>query len=127
MEYTLAPSLQWRVLCYLDLETRRPDGDALLPTVVDYKVKTTPVTRLRRRRARLARMDRPARQKRDAVTFRARQVLFEGGRPTSASTADHASEQNGANSDVATIGDGELAAVSAPSGEGSASADDLPF
>jgi len=44
LEYTFAPQLEWSVLCYLDLETRRPDGDALRPTVVDYKVKTTPLT-----------------------------------------------------------------------------------
>jgi single-strand DNA-binding protein len=69
----------------------------------------------------------PHDNKREAVTFRARKVLFEGGRSLSASTPDHASEQNGANPDGATIGDGELAAVSAPSGEGSATADDLPF
>ena len=34
--------------------------------------------------------------KREAVTFRARQVLFEGGRPTSAVTAADGGEQNGA-------------------------------
>ncbi len=32
------------MLCYLDLETRRPDAGALLPAVVDYKVKTTPLS-----------------------------------------------------------------------------------
>jgi single-strand DNA-binding protein len=64
--------------------------------------------------------------KREAVTFRARQVLFEGGSSVSAST-DPGSEPNGASSDVATSGDGELAATSAPSRERSASADDLPF
>jgi PD-(D/E)XK nuclease superfamily len=47
LEYTLAPGLEWSVLCYLDLETRRPDGDTLLPTVVDYKVKTTPLTQFK--------------------------------------------------------------------------------
>jgi single-strand DNA-binding protein len=65
--------------------------------------------------------------KREAVTLRARKVVFEGGRSTSASTADPAGEQNGAHPDAETIGGGELAAVSAPSDEGSASADDLPF
>jgi single-strand DNA-binding protein len=55
--------------------------------------------------------------KREAVTFRARQVLFEGGRSASARSADDASEQKGASPEAATIGDGELAAVSAPSGE----------
>jgi hypothetical protein len=44
VEYTLAPGLEWSVLCYLDLETRRPEGDALVPAVVDYKVKTTPLS-----------------------------------------------------------------------------------
>ena len=44
MEYTLAPSLEWSVLGYIDLETLRPDNGALVPTVVDYKVKTTPLT-----------------------------------------------------------------------------------
>ena len=29
VEYTLAPGLEWSVLCYLDLETRRPDAGAL--------------------------------------------------------------------------------------------------
>ena len=44
VEYSIAPGLEWSVLCYLDLETRRPDAGALLPTVVDYKVKSTPLT-----------------------------------------------------------------------------------
>ena len=46
VEYALAPGLEWSVLCYLDLETRRADADAgaLLPAVVDYKVKTTPLS-----------------------------------------------------------------------------------
>jgi PD-(D/E)XK nuclease superfamily len=47
LEYTLAPGLEWSVLCYLDLETRRREGDALLPTVVDYKVKTTPLAQFK--------------------------------------------------------------------------------
>ena len=47
VEYTLAPGLEWSVLCYLDLETRRPDAGALLPAVVDYKVKTTPLTQFK--------------------------------------------------------------------------------
>jgi hypothetical protein len=47
LEYTLAPGLEWSVLCYLDLETRRPDADALLPAVVDYKVKTTPLSQFK--------------------------------------------------------------------------------
>jgi hypothetical protein len=32
------------VLCYLDLETLQSGGDADRPVVVDYKVKTTPLT-----------------------------------------------------------------------------------
>ena len=40
-----APGLEWSVLCYLDLETVRPDADGdEVPLVVDYKVKTTPLT-----------------------------------------------------------------------------------
>ena len=44
VEYTLAPGLEWSVLCYLDLETRRAVAGAQLPAVVDYKVKKTPLT-----------------------------------------------------------------------------------
>ena len=40
--------------------------------------------------------------KREAVTFKARQVLFEGGRPTSAATAADAGEQNGADPEPAS-------------------------
>jgi hypothetical protein len=44
VEYTLAPWLEWTVLCYFDLETFHDDGTEQRPTVVDYKVKTTPLT-----------------------------------------------------------------------------------
>jgi hypothetical protein len=44
VEFTLAPGLEWSVLCYLDLETRRSDAGELVPVVVDYKVKTTPLS-----------------------------------------------------------------------------------
>lgn len=44
VQYTLAPGLEWSVLCYLDLETVQPDIDGDSAVVVDYKVKTTPVT-----------------------------------------------------------------------------------
>jgi hypothetical protein len=44
LEYTLAPGLEWSVLCYLDLETRRSDVSEVVPAVVDYKVKNTPLT-----------------------------------------------------------------------------------
>jgi hypothetical protein len=49
VEYTLASGLEWSVVCYLDLETPRPDADAgaLVPAVVDYKVKTTPLTQFK--------------------------------------------------------------------------------
>ena len=44
VEYTLAPGLEWSVVCYLDLETRRSDVGEIASAVVDYKVKTTPLT-----------------------------------------------------------------------------------
>jgi hypothetical protein len=47
LEYTLAPGLEWSVLCYLDLETTRPNGDARVPAIVDYKVKATPLTQFK--------------------------------------------------------------------------------
>jgi single-strand DNA-binding protein len=66
-------------------------------------------------------------KKREAVTFRARQVVFEGARSTPPATGDAAGEQNGAGGEAAISGDRELAGVSAPSDAGAASADDLPF
>jgi single-strand DNA-binding protein len=69
----------------------------------------------------------PHDNKREAVTLRARKVLFEGGRATSAPTADGAGGQNGTGSEAARIGEREMAAVSAPSEDGWASANDLPF
>ena len=65
--------------------------------------------------------------KREAVTFRARQVLFEGVRPTSAVTAGEAGEQNGADPESAISTERYAAGVGSPSEAGSASADDLPF
>jgi hypothetical protein len=47
VEYTLAPGLEWSVLCYLDLETRRPGAGETVSAVVDYKVKTTPLTQFK--------------------------------------------------------------------------------
>jgi hypothetical protein len=46
LEFSIAPDLEWTVLCYLDLETlkHRQDGEPA-PTVVDFKVKNTPITR----------------------------------------------------------------------------------
>ena len=45
VEYTLGAGLEWSVLCYLDLETVRPDAEGNeVALVVDYKVKTTPLS-----------------------------------------------------------------------------------
>jgi single-strand DNA-binding protein len=65
--------------------------------------------------------------KREAVTFKARQVLFEGGRPASAVAADGSEQQNGVGSEAVAPADGEPVGVSASEADGSASADDLPF
>ena len=65
--------------------------------------------------------------KREAVTFRARQVVFEGGRPTSVVTAAGPGERNGAEPEPAISTDREPASVGSSSEAGSASADDLPF
>ena len=47
LEYALAPGLEWTVQCHLDLETLREDGKQIVPAVVDYKVKATPLTQAR--------------------------------------------------------------------------------
>jgi hypothetical protein len=40
LEFTLAPGLEWTILCYLDLETlKEQPGEDPAPTVVDFKVK----------------------------------------------------------------------------------------
>lgn len=40
LEFSLAPELEWSVLCYLDLETLKADGAGeAAPTVVDFEVK----------------------------------------------------------------------------------------
>ncbi|MGZ4332245.1 MAG: single-stranded DNA-binding protein [Solirubrobacteraceae bacterium] len=65
--------------------------------------------------------------KREAVTFRARQVVFEGGRSMPAGSGDAAGEENGTGCEAAISGDRELASVSAPGDGKAASADDLPF
>jgi hypothetical protein len=44
LEYVLVPGLEWSVQCYLDLETLRPEHGEQLAAVVDYKVKSTPLT-----------------------------------------------------------------------------------
>jgi single-strand DNA-binding protein len=60
--------------------------------------------------------------KREAVTFRARQVVFEGGRPTPAAGSD-AGELNGGDPEPAST-EREPAGVASAT---DASADDLPF
>jgi single-stranded DNA-binding protein len=65
-------------------------------------------------------------KKREAVTFRARQVLFEGGRSTQAVTGER-NEQNGTPPPVAEPTDAAPAVAAGPGSEGAASADDLPF
>jgi len=48
LEYILAPGLEWSVLCYLDLETLRDAaGEERVPAIVDYKVKSTPLTQFK--------------------------------------------------------------------------------
>ena len=64
--------------------------------------------------------------KREAVTFRARQVLFEGGRPAAAEAAE-GGEHNGGSPEAAAPAGTSPVGVSASEGEGTASADDLPF
>jgi single-strand DNA-binding protein len=65
-------------------------------------------------------------RKREAVTFRARHVVFEGGRAAPAAGSD-AGEQNGAGPEPAISADTEPAGVGSASDAGAASADDLPF
>ena len=64
--------------------------------------------------------------KREAVTFRARQVVFEGARPAAAAGSD-AGEQNGAGPEPAISADTEPAGVGSASDASAATADDLPF
>ena len=59
--------------------------------------------------------------KREAVTFRARQVMFEGGRSTPAPTGGVDSEQNGTGGEPAINTEREPAAVGSPGTPGSAS------
>ena len=63
--------------------------------------------------------------KREAVTLRARQVVFEGGRPSSVA-AGEAREQNGAPTGE-TERSGDPVGVTSGGSESAASADDLPF
>ena len=64
--------------------------------------------------------------KREAVTFRARQVVFEGGRSAPAG-GSNAGEQNGADPEPAASTEMEPAGVGSASDAGAASAEDLPF
>src|SRR5947207_4455191 len=64
----------------------------------------------------------PDDRKREAVTFKARQVLFEGGRPASGAGADGSEPRNGGGPEAATPADGEPVGVSTPGADGSASA-----
>jgi single-strand DNA-binding protein len=68
----------------------------------------------------------PDEKKREAVTFRARQVLFEGARSAAAETGE-GSEQNGAWADPAGPTGTSPVGIAAADGEGATSADDLPF
>jgi hypothetical protein len=44
LEFTLAPGLEWTVLCYLDLETLKAQpGAEPIPAIVDFKVKGSPI------------------------------------------------------------------------------------
>jgi hypothetical protein len=44
VKYRIHPAAEWGVLCFLDLETVRTEHGARVPAVVDYKVKSTPLT-----------------------------------------------------------------------------------
>jgi PD-(D/E)XK nuclease superfamily len=45
LEFCIADGLEWTVLCYLDLETLKDSGDGPpAPTVVDFKVKGSPIS-----------------------------------------------------------------------------------
>ena len=44
LEYVIGTGPEWSVQCYLDLEARRPNHVEGVPAVVDYKVKSTPLT-----------------------------------------------------------------------------------
>ena len=69
----------------------------------------------------------PHDNKREAMTFRARRVVFEGRHSTPPLTADGPDGQRGAGVEATKTDDGELAAASAHSDDGSVGVDDLPF
>jgi single-strand DNA-binding protein len=68
----------------------------------------------------------PGDNKREAVTFRARKVLFEGGRSASAPAVDGTGGHR-QSSEFEGASEHEPVAVWAPIGDGSAGAEDLPF
>jgi single-strand DNA-binding protein len=65
--------------------------------------------------------------KREAVTLRARQVVFEGGRATPTTASDGAGQQTGAAADEPERCEPDAVGVTSGAAETSASADDLPF
>ncbi|MHB1571227.1 MAG: single-stranded DNA-binding protein [Solirubrobacteraceae bacterium] len=65
--------------------------------------------------------------KREAVTLRARQVVFEGSRSAPATGRDGAGAKNGAAPDAADRPEPEPVVAASAGPEASASADDLPF
>ena len=67
----------------------------------------------------------PDDKKREAVTFKARQVLFEGAR--AAPPAAEGSDQNGASPAAAEAVATAPVGASAPGGDGTANVEDLPF
>jgi single-strand DNA-binding protein len=68
----------------------------------------------------------PDNRKREAVTFRARQVLFEGARSTAAGAND-GSDQHPGPPATGSVADASPVGASAPSSDATASAEDLPF
>jgi single-strand DNA-binding protein len=68
----------------------------------------------------------PDDKKREAVTFRARQVLFEGARSAQAAVGE-GSEQKGTAAPAAEPTEASSLVAAAQGSEGAASADDLPF
>jgi single-stranded DNA-binding protein len=68
----------------------------------------------------------PDEKKREAVTFKARQVLFEGARRAVAATGEDGEPKDAAPADAEPT-DTTPIGVPATGSEGTASADDLPF
>jgi single-strand DNA-binding protein len=66
-------------------------------------------------------------KKREAVTLRARQIVFEGGRSPSPSSPEDSRRQNGAGADQAEHPEPEPVGAGSAAAKTSASADDLPF